>query len=324
MAQGSGIAAQLGLAVESTYGTRVAPARFLEFRSESLGVDIDRIESDALRANQRILRSDHWAPGKKSVSGDIEWEVGNKGFGILFKHMLGASASSASGTGFRYRATLADPIGLSFSIQVGKPGSAGVVHPFDFLGCVIPSWELSNAVDGQLMLNTSIDGRDLDTAQTLAVSPIPGLTDLFYFTQGVVQIGGSAAKVKDISIAGSVGYDTERYFVQTAGNLKSAPIQAEKVEITGSMTMEFENMTQLNRYLNGTVAAVVATWTGALTYDVALPFKVEVTLATVRFDGDVPDIGGPDILELTLPFKVLDVGSGEPIIIDYYTNDVAA
>lgn len=323
MAQASGIAAQLGLAAESVYGTRVAPGRFLEFKSESLGIDIDRLESEALRSGMRVLRNDHWAAGKKSVSGDIEFEVGNKGFGLVFKHMLGAVATTADGTGKKHSCTLADPLGLSFSVQVGKPDTGGTVRPFDFLGCVVTSWELASAVDGILALTLSVDGQNLDTAQTLASSPTPGVTELFYFNRCVAQIGGSAAKVKDIKLAANLGMDTERYFLQTAGELKSAPIQAEKVELTGEMTMEFENLTQLNRYLNGTTAAVQATWTTVSTYDTAKPFKVDLALPCVRFDGEVPDVDGPGIVELSLPFKVLDDGTNQPVTLDYYTSDTA-
>ncbi len=324
MAQASGIAAQLGLAAETTYGTRVAPSRFLEFLDESLDASIERVESAALRANQRIARSDHWAAGKKGVAGDISLEVGNKGFGLIFKHMLGAIATTADGTlGWKHSATLADPLGLSFSIQIGKPDVGGTVRPFDYLGCVIPSWELGNSVDGILGLNLGIDGRELDTAQTLAASPTPAVTELFFWTEAIAKIATAEVKVKDISLRGSLGYDTERYFMQTAAQKKSAPIQADKVEITGEMTMEFEDLTQLNRYLNGTIAAVQATWTGVGTYDTGKPFKLDINLPTCRFDGTDPHVSGPGIVELTLPFKVLDSGTGAPITIDYYTSDTA-
>lgn len=322
MAQRSGIAAQFGLAAETTYGTRVAPGRFLEFKSESLGVDIDRIESDALRLNQRILRGDHWVAGRKDVSGDIEMDIPNKGFGLLLQGMLGAIATTVDGTGKKHSATLGDPYGVSYSIQFGVPDSSGTVRPFDFLGCMITAWEISMAVNGILNAKLSFNGRDLDTAQSLATSSDPALTELFVFQRGVVSLGGSGIKVKDWSLSGNLGLDVARYFQQSGGDLKAAPIQASMVELGGTLTMEFEDLTQLNRYLNGAHAALQITATTVATYDTAKPYKLDINAPSIRVDGDVPNVSGPGITELTLPFKVVDT-TGTPITIDYYTSDAA-
>jgi hypothetical protein len=56
------------------------------------------------------------------------------------------------------------------------------------------------------------------------------------------------------------------------------------------------------------------------TYDTAKPFKLVLTLQNCRFDGDTPDVGGPDVLEQSLPFKVLDDGTNPVVQVDYYTG----
>src|SRR5438477_945500 len=94
MAPPTGLSAQLMTGEETTYGTPVTPDRAYEFRDEKLQMDIGRIESKALRAGTRIVRSDRWAPGKRSVGGEITMELANKSFGRWFKHSFGTVASS--------------------------------------------------------------------------------------------------------------------------------------------------------------------------------------------------------------------------------------
>ena len=59
MGSKTGLAAQLGVGVESSWGTRVAASRFLEITSESLKLDIQRVESQGLRAGRRFTHADN-------------------------------------------------------------------------------------------------------------------------------------------------------------------------------------------------------------------------------------------------------------------------
>src|SRR3954451_3563170 len=99
MAIASGLSAQIGYVAESTYGTRVAASRFLEFTEESLEGPIDRVESKALRAGQKTMRSDRWAAGRKTPGGGVTHELANKGFGLLLKHAIGSVATSQPSAG---------------------------------------------------------------------------------------------------------------------------------------------------------------------------------------------------------------------------------
>lgn len=108
MAIQTGIDAQLGLVSESTFGTYTAPTRFIDFVSESLSLAVERVKSKAIRAGQRIMRSDDWAPGTKTVEGDIEFEVWNKSFGLVFKHMFGAVSTSGTAAPYVHEFTPGD------------------------------------------------------------------------------------------------------------------------------------------------------------------------------------------------------------------------
>ena len=93
MAIRSGLAAQLGLGVESTWGTSVTPTRFYEFSEEGFALSIERIASEGLRAGNRVLRSDRYSVGQKAVEGSVTMDMTAENSGLLFKHGLGSVAS---------------------------------------------------------------------------------------------------------------------------------------------------------------------------------------------------------------------------------------
>ena len=159
MAGAAGLYAQIGMVSETTYGSAVTVTKFLPFVDESIKFDVQRLESSALRTSSIVLRNDQWAANTKGAAGDVNWIVGNKGFGLLFKNMFGSSsiATSAGGTLSKdHTYVLASQYALnSMTVQVGRPSLSGTVQPFTYTGCKVTSWELSNDVDGFLMLKTS-------------------------------------------------------------------------------------------------------------------------------------------------------------------------
>lgn len=321
MAISSGLAAQIGFAEETTFGTFTTPTRFLEFNSESMEYAIERIESQGLRANNTVQRSDRWKPNTKGVSGDISLEVTSKGFGMLFENMLGTAGTpnNVSGSVYQHDFTLGDLQGKHLTIQVGKPDVGGTVRAFSYLGCKIAQWEMSCEVDGILMLNLTIDGQDETRTESLATASYPSSDELLVFTGGVVTIGGTTTHLRNISLSGDNGLATDRYFIRSS-SLKKEPLQSSFTELTGSMEMEFEDLTAYERFVNGTEAEVVATFSGT-EIETSYNYQVTVTLPAVRFDGGSPQVGGPEILTQPLSFKVLDDLTNEPITVQYQTTD---
>lgn len=327
MAIRSGLASQFGLAAESTYGTGVTVTRFIEFTKESMQQNIERIESKGLRASNRVLRSDRFVVGKKSVEGDLEAEVGSKGFGLLFKAALGASSiSTPSGaTNARlHRHTLADPYGQSYTLQVGRPDTSGTVQPFTYSGCKISEFELKNGIDDFLMGTWKWDGQAETTATSLATASYATGVEYLSWIGGAVNIGGSAvAVVTDVSINVKTGIKTDRYTIAST-RTKKEQIISEMTEITGTVTCEFDGLTNYNRFVNGTLAQVDVTWTGETAIEGSTYPYVKVTLPNCRFDGNTPNVEGPDILSIELPFKALYDGTNEAITLDYMTSDTTS
>src|SRR5687767_8577828 len=133
----SGAAAQIGYGAEATWGTRVAPTKFVPLVDESLEEDRERLESEGIIAGMSVLGSSQWNGGNVTVSGDIAHELYTEGLDLLLQHMFGGVAV-LTGTGPYVRTYKPTPGGIDgkgLTIQVGRPGVGGVVHPFDYVGC---------------------------------------------------------------------------------------------------------------------------------------------------------------------------------------------
>jgi hypothetical protein len=316
----SGIDTQLGVAEEVTYGTYVAPTRFLTFISESMKLNIDRNESKGLRSGQKYDRTDQWKAGKRRAAGSLQTEVGNKGFGLLFKHALGGIATTADGTGKKHTATPGDLFGKALTVQIGTPDVSGTVQPYSYMGSKVASWGLSQPVNDFLLMTLGLDAQDESTAQTLAAATAPAETELFHWSGLVVTVGGSSFDALSFDFNQDNGLNVDRHHLR-GSTLKKEPIEAGKRQASGTLVGEFENLTAYTRFVAGTTATIIATWTAVATYDTAKPFKLVLTLQNCRFDGDTPDVGGPDVVQQSLPFKVLDDGTNPVVQVDYYTSD---
>jgi hypothetical protein len=320
----SGLDAQIGFAKESTYGTRVVPTRFLEFVEEGMELDAERIESKAVRAGGLVERSDRWVANRKGASGDVEFEVANKGFGMLFENLFGAVSIVTPGGGTTARDhdyTLADTVGKSLTMQIGRPDGGGTVNPYDYLGCKIVEGEFSNDVDGLLMFKASFDAQDELDNQSLAAKSYASNVELLSFVGGSVSIGGAAyTAAQKTSVKIARPYKLDRHFIR-GSSLKKEPVLNGLAQITGSLDGEFLSKTAYDRFRNGTLAAVELLWEGSI-IEAALKFHVKITLPAVRFDGKTPNVKGHDVLEQELPFKALDAGAGA-ITLQYRTTDTA-
>lgn len=312
----SGLASQIGFAAESTYGTFVAPARFLEFNGSTLKYERERIESGGIRAGRRVLH--RWAAGVQRVAGDLEFELAPQGWGLLWNHVLGGTDVITGTNPYTHTMSPGDLAGKSLSIQINKPGLDGTARVFSYLGCKVTGVELSAAVNEYAMFTVSVYGNHLDTAQTLGTATYPtGLTP-FDFTKGSVTLAGSGFDVKDFTLNIDNGLATDRHFIRTTTPERSKePLESNRRSITGSMTADFTDLTALNRFINGTEAALV------LSFNAGASAQTTITM-NVRFDGEDPDLG-QELLEQPLQFKAVSSTSDAAAITVVVVNaDVAA
>ncbi len=329
MAGRSGLHAQVGFKAETTYGTYVAPDRFLEFLSEGIVPNQEKIRSAAIRRGQYVQSTGRWAENKKGAAGPVAFEVGSKGFGLLFKHAMGAVAITTPGgaTNARlHRHTLGDLDDLSFTIQVGIPDTGGTTRPFSFVGAVCTGFELTCNVDGLLLFTPTFDCQAMVTNESLASASFPSDDRVFGYQQVAVEVDGDAKTPTAVSFNLQHAMKTDRYFVQ-ASHLKKRPARNAHSTYGGSLTFEFDSMTEANYFLTrapGEEVSVQATATGEEIDAATNNSLVDALAAKVVMDGSAPTVEGADVVTVQLPFEIMDDGSAEPFQLDYVTSDTAS
>ena len=305
MAIGSGIGSQLGIATETTFNTPVTVSTFYEFTNESINYNKNISVGLGLRAGGQVARSGRRVVTTSDASGDINLDLPTKGLGLLLSHAMGGTIQT-SGT-----YTLGDVYGKSFTAQVGVPQYGGTVTPKTIAGCKVSTWEISAAQSAIATGRFTIDGASFTTGTALATASFPSANSVFHFAQGSITVDGTAvANIKDFTLTVDNVLKTDRY------NLGSAGIKAEQVingfrAITGSITAEFTDTTLLSKFLADTSAAIVLSFAGSSSS------ALSITLPAVKFDGEAPQVAGPEVIDINFTFQAYDNGTDQPLTIVY-------
>lgn len=292
----SGMNASLGFVTEGTWGIYQAPTRWVPLVKHGIKKDIARLESKGIIAGRRVIDADQWSPGNVDVEGPVELELYDRSIGLLFTHMFGAVVTTGTGP-FTHTFTPGTLTGKGLTIQAGMPNTTdGTVHPYSSIGCKVAEWELGCAAGEVATLGLDILAKNQVTTETL-VSPsyATGIGIGMTFVGATVTLAGSAYKTMEATLAGSNGLSQRRFY--SADGTIDEPLEAEIREHTGTINSELFDLTAYNRFVNGTTAALVYHFArGASTCDITM---------NVRFDGETPEVDGPGVIGLDLPFKCL-------------------
>lgn len=311
MAYGAGIGASLGIATESTFNTYVAPTRFTEFNSESLAYQKNVVVGQGLRAGGVLPRAQRRVVTTTGGSGDITFDLPTRGLGLWLAHATGSFPSKVGGS---FTFTLGDLSSESFTTQVGVPKFDGTVDPKTLTGCKITEWEIAVPNAGIVTMRASIDAAGFTRSTALATPSYSATGSVFHFAQATLTIGGSAvAYISDFTLTGNNTLKTDRYTIGGAGT-KLEQIHNGFRELTGTMTAEFIDTTAYAAVLSDASVATVLTLTSGSEV-------LSITLPAIKFDGEVPQVGGPEEVTQTLNFTAFDNGTDQPITIVYTTAD---
>jgi len=325
MAIGSGLGAQLGIAAESTYGTFVAPTKFIEFTKESLALKKTTAQSAGIAAGRLLPLSARRVLTRKEVTGSFDIEVTNKAMGLILQSLMGTTVTpvqQGATAAYLQTHTLASVAGKSLTIQKGVPLTTGTVTDKSFVGCKITAGEFSCEVGNMLMATFEIDGKDCDEGQTLATASYPSMSP-FHFGQLAVKAGtfGSEAAldgIRKVSCKIERPQDTERFYAGQAG-LKKEPIENDQVRITGTLDSDYVATTLDDLHTSDGATSLVLEWVGPL---IASTFfeTFRITLPAIRLDEGPPIVDGFGVVKPTFNFTGLYDGTNLPKI-EYISTD---
>jgi len=290
----TGISGQIGFKVESTYGTAVTVDHFIPFVSGGIVLNIDQLEAKAIRANRLQLDTLDSFQGRKWISGSFSTELYNRSLGPLFLCAFGANVTAGSNP-YTHTMTPGDLTGDSLTIQCGVPDTAGVVQPFTYAGCKVNQLTMEANAGELATLNVDIIGQTVVTATSLASASYSATLNAYTFIEGAVTVAGSSvANCEKFSLNINNGFNP-RHFVGSANT--SEPLQATQQVVSGTLDMEFDGLTDYNRYVNATQAALVLTFSDGA--------NSIVSTMNVRYDGTTPSLDGAGIVKISQPFKAL-------------------
>lgn len=286
---------------EVTWGTKVvAGMDFMEFLSETINATIE--EKIVQGLNKSRVRTKR-VQGAKLVAGDISWEVNPEdGIGDFLKHTLSTENLIDDGVGnggqhvFTPGATL--PVGLTVQKCVG--GLA-----FDNFGGRISQLSF-NFQSGELLQATvscSFQDEDDGTPQAVSYDTQPPLV---YHT-GTIEVDGSAAEIISANVGIVTGLKQDR---RKLGSNLILQQQPGMFGVTGQITKFYADNTFINKFRNATAAKLSFELTGALIGTTLRKLKIVIPVAF--FNGENAKVGGPDDIQLTLPFVAIKDGSGTP------------
>lgn len=311
--------------LESTYGTPATLTRAYEGKADSFKRDQQPLESTGFRGGQQAKRSDRRTMINMGGVGELQFDIQNKGLGLLLQAMLGSISGptqQAATTAYKSTAatTAADPDD-SFTVQVQRPDMGGTTRPFTHHGCVVTGWSITQELDGLAMVNLNFDFEDVDTSTAAGTPSYPSATTPFNWTHLVVSLDSTDTDVTSFSLDADLALKTDRRFLR-ASALKKQPCRNGIPTFTGQMAMEFEDLTVYNQFVAGTTVPLVATWTGA-TIDSPYSYELKITCAAVQYTGESPETSLTDVPTQAIPFEVLWDGTNPAVQIEYTSVDTA-
>lgn len=333
MAVGSGLGGQLGFSTETTWGTRVAPTKFLRAKTFSLNRDPNRVQGEGMQAGVLGQQGAHYVEVTESGTGTFTFDVTPTGIGQLLQALTGGVSTctqQAATTAWLQTHTLGDPL-KSLTAQIGVPYRGGTVYCEELTGAKITSGEFSCSADGYLGATYNLDAKKWDNGQTLTAASYgaqPALP-VFHGRHMNIKTGtfGSEASVPGIVRSASCTWtntlDTEDYTAGSTG-LKSEQIRNGFASITGTLSVDWTTAAKSafeDLRIANTSTSLVLEWVGpiiASTY--AWAFRI--SLPGTFFNGDSPGISGPDAVQVDYGYEWKFDGTNLPSI-TLMSTDVA-
>jgi hypothetical protein len=331
MGVGSGIGGQFGWAPEVTYGTPVAPTKFLPVTKASPKLKLTYAQGTGLNAGQLVESASQRLVTIQQGEISLDMEVQSNGFGYLLQTLMGTSVTPVQqGASAAYLQThlLADPFGKFLSCQVGIPDTAGVVHPYTATGCKVTEADFSFDINSTtpVMSTWTIDAQNVVETQALAAFSPPANLRPFVGTDVTIKVGtyGSEASVDgvtkvDVKIPRPM--KTTRFYFGNQG-LKKEPVTNARAQISGTIQADYVDKTiWADRFASHSSFSLVVEAKGAL---IASTFyqTFRITLPGCFIEGDTPDLASADVINGAFPFVYRYDGTNQPKI-EYISTDIS-
>ena len=232
--------------------------------------------------------------------------------------LLGYSklADSAAATSFvadntiesAYKHTFTSPAstadlqkGLTMEFLIDKLLTTGKSKLYN--GCMLGSMDI-NAEAGQLITaSMNIMAKQETLLDTETVSALPyTLKQIAQARQIVVKYAGTEeALVNTFSATLGMMLKEDRYHI--GSNERNKPIPNGKMEITGTMELEFTGKEKYDDFRNNTTRAILLEITGDDNIVGTTKYSIRLSLPTTKIGGSTPQVSDSGVIVVEIPFK---------------------
>ncbi len=326
----------VSIAEESTYGTYVAGTRGLEVLADQMSQGLNRnvVQGQGFRVGSRFPRSARRNILNYDGTLVLPFELASKGMGMVLKAALGSAAVTlVSGSTYQHNFTVGDSPG-SLSIQQQLVEAGLTVDDYSWSGCMVDSFELDLPNVGLPTFKATFDCQKLSTAQShVAPSYKTEPVNLFHFsnlsfatgtftaatTTTMPSAATSQLNIRGANLQFSRNLIKDRFNGGGAG-LKSKPIVGAP-SLSGTLLIEYDATTYRDLVVSDGSLCVVATYTaGALSTGLE---TFTVPIPCIKFDGELPQPSGDQIVVQNMAFTCLDDLTNTPFGIYMRTADSA-
>lgn len=260
MATGFGSNAWLGFAEEVTYGTYVAPTKFLEITEENVVAEQTWISKPTLRSASQGQK----VRSKKNVSGSFKVNMGYSGLERIFKHALGTSGTTGAGP-YAHLANVTNALPTGLSLHINRDAAAiGGSSAFKYEGCQITKLTIAQEVESIATVEVEIVGEDSgNVAVATPTFPTFEQADWEAFS---LYLGGAIdaiTPVKDFSITLDNALADDRYVL--GSRLRVGLGRSGPRKVSGKFTLEFSSLAIYTEFANlADTMNITATWSNGL------------------------------------------------------------
>lgn len=322
MAIASGIGGFAAIKAESAYGTPVTPDQSVEVDTASIKKVKNTAQGRGLANGLLGARGVRRKVTTTAAAGTVGMGVTSNSMGRFLQMLMGATATPVQigGTAaYTQTHTLSDNVGKFATIQVGVPDAGGTIRPYTFTSCKVLQGDFHCGIDENLAATYTIDSQNMVTA-TAAISPsyVAGATP-FSFAEMTVKLGtfnseASVTGVRAVDLQFSRSQKTDRFYAGAAG-LKAEPIMNDYMAITGTIEIDFTTKADfVDRFIADTPTSLVVQFVQPVAIAASNFPTITFQIPNVYFDGDTPDLSGPDMVGLSIPFEWLYDNTNLPSI----------
>jgi hypothetical protein len=304
MAIASGLDALVGYGLEATPGTRQAPTRSVEHVTFAARLGQDTIKRAGMRQSRRTGFGNK--VGTRKIRLDVEHDLASTSADVLFRQFMGANVDAGANP-YTHTMTMGALVeGDALTVQAGLPNEAGTVDCWEFTGVQPLSGSVSANITSTepVRLRYNASAMAYDSGQTLHTATYQAAHDPFTALEGVVTINAVEYPVTEFEWSFDLGLATDRHVMRAATPQNPRYAREAGRRMYGmKVKSDYFDRTAYDRYRNGTETAV------SVVFGSTTSRRITFTANAWTMEPDGPDITGPEMLSLGLPFEFLSTTS---------------